>query len=209
MSGSANVSLSAFEQQLVTDAGFILTKNGIISKVYQLFGQLSAAWQAHSSIHQLPAEIIQSSPRISKGENYAGLPYVMLDYPRYFSKEHVFAIRTFFWWGHFFSITLQLKGQYKEQYGPSIADAIKTNQCNGAWINTGDEEWAHHFEPTNMKLVELTDADMLMNKEVIKLAYKLDLNQWDNAEEFLSAKFDEIVQMLKISYYFQDDERDL
>mgnify|MGYP006167986999 FL=1 len=35
MQDSANVSLSAFEQQLVADAEWILTKNRIIEKVYQ------------------------------------------------------------------------------------------------------------------------------------------------------------------------------
>ena len=51
---------------------------------------------------QLPVEFFDVSPKISRGEQYLGLPYVMLDYPRIFSKENVFAIRTFFWWGNYF-----------------------------------------------------------------------------------------------------------
>ena len=41
----------------------------------------------------LPAEMLFHSPKISKGENYKGLPYVMLDYPRCFGKTDIFAIR--------------------------------------------------------------------------------------------------------------------
>ncbi|MBK8087192.1 MAG: hypothetical protein IPK31_04125 [Chitinophagaceae bacterium] len=95
MTGSANVSLSAFEKQLVTDASWILTKNNIIQKLFVLFGELSETWQSNTVLQQLPSAINEIPPKISKGENYEGLPYVMLDYPRCFSKEDVFAIRTF------------------------------------------------------------------------------------------------------------------
>ena len=64
------------------------------------------------------------SPKISKGENYRGLPYVMLDYPRLFGREEVLAIRTFFWWGHGFSVTLHLKGGYRERISAGIATTL-------------------------------------------------------------------------------------
>jgi hypothetical protein len=200
MTGSANVSLSAFEKQLVTDANWILTKNGIIRKVYVLFGGLSEAWQSYTSLRQIPKDIKETAPKISKGENYEGLPYVMLDYPRCFSKEDVCAIRTFFWWGNFFSITLHLKGKYKTQHEQVIADAIRRGVLNDAWINVNDDEWVHHFEHTNMNRVQLTDADTIREKKLLKLAYKLELNQWDNAEELLKKVFDQYMQLLQVSY---------
>ncbi len=196
MTGSANVSLSAFEMQLVTDASWILTKNSIIQKVFVLFGELSKAWQMDAVLQQMPSAINEVPPKISKGENYEGLPYVMLDYPRCFSKEDVFAVRTFFWWGNFFSITLHLKGKYKVQFEQVIADAISNGELNNAWINYAEEEWVHHFENTNMNPVQLTDAVSLRNKKVLKLAYKLDLNNWDSAEEFLKKVFDQYMQIL-------------
>ena len=91
----AKVQLSAEEMRLVRDAAWILTKNSVMGKVVAMFGELSGGWK---------------EPKISKGENYKGLPWVMLDYPRVFGKEDVYAIRTFFLWGHAFSITLHLKG---------------------------------------------------------------------------------------------------
>ena len=68
----ANVKLSKNELSLVCDESFILTKNNIIHKVYQLFGALSETFKSelanlHNSIHQ---EIIQQSPKIYKGEQY-------------------------------------------------------------------------------------------------------------------------------------------
>ena len=111
---NTNVELSKNELELVTSSEVILTKNRIIEKVYLLFGSLSEEYrrllQAHSS--KLAPEVFQQSPKISRGEQYLGLPYVMLDYPRIFSKDDVFAIRSFFWWGNHFSIRLQLSGKY-------------------------------------------------------------------------------------------------
>ena len=69
MTGSANVSLSAFEKQLVTDAGWILTKNNIIQKVIVLFAELSKTWQSNTILQQFPYAIAAISPKISKGEN--------------------------------------------------------------------------------------------------------------------------------------------
>lgn len=196
MTGSANVSLSAFEKQLVTDASWILTKNSIIQKVFVLFGELSKVWQIDAVLQQMPSAINEVPPKISKGENYEGLPYVMLDYPRCFSKEDVFAIRTFFWWGNFFSITLHLKGKFKVQFQQPIAAAISNGELSSAWINYADEEWVHHFENTNMNPVQLTDAAAVSDKKVLKLAYKLDLNDWDSAEDFLKKVFDQYMRIL-------------
>src|SRR6187549_876336 len=100
--------LSEEELRIVSDPGIILTKNAIITKVYDLFGILAG----EQIQFQYPGEAGAIPPKISRGENYKGLPYVVLDYPRLFTSEHVFAIRTHFWWGNYFSVTLHLKGQF-------------------------------------------------------------------------------------------------
>lgn len=208
MQSSANVSLSAFEKELVTNANWILTKNGIIQKVFILFGLLSEAYQAHASLRQMPEEVLKTSPKISRGENYEGLPYVMLDYPRCFSREDVFAIRTFFWWGNYFSITLHLKGKYKLQYEASVTDAINKNNLNNAWINITEDEWMHHLNSNNMKIAEPDDAKKITSRNLLKLTYKLDLKDWDVADEFLLKSFDKYLQVL-INYYSPNDETGL
>ncbi len=196
MQPSANVSLSAFEKQLVADPEWILTKNRIIEKVFVLFGSLSEAYSLHGSLHQLPVTVTATAPKISKGENYKGLPYVMLDYPRCFSKEDVFAVRTFFWWGHFFSITLHLKGIYLKQYQSAIQHAINNKQLTGAWLNITDDEWEHHFEQTHMQSAEA--ATIAAEAGIIKLAYKIELSRWDDAELYLCNAFDELMQTITV-----------
>ncbi|MEI9808974.1 MAG: hypothetical protein WDO16_14545 [Bacteroidota bacterium] len=82
----------------------------------------------------LPPEVIKISPKISKGENYKGLPYLVLDYPRYFEKDNHFAVRSMFWWGNFFSSTLHLSGIYKKKYTSAIEASFTQLQENDFFI---------------------------------------------------------------------------
>src|SRR3989337_3789488 len=125
---TAKIRLSPEEAALVIRADWILTKNSIIQKTKQLLASLQTE-QQHlllSSSSLFPEEIINSSPKISKGENYKGLPYLVLDYPRYFNKEDAFAIRILFWWGNFFSGTLHLSGIYKKKYEEKIIRSFES-----------------------------------------------------------------------------------
>jgi len=184
-----NVKLSKEEMTLVTDAGFILTKNRIIQKVYDLFGEVSQAFTATNTA--LPPEVLAIHPKIAKGENYQGLPWVMLDYPRRFSATDVFAVRCFFWWGHFFSITLQLQGKYQHQYAPLLQKNLPITEW---WVGTGSDAWQHHFDDGNYS--NGSSATDLIRLPFIKLAKKIPLSEWDNAFEFYTVQFAEITRAL-------------
>lgn len=149
----AKLGLSEEERRLVTDPGLILTKNAIIAKVYDLFGGLAARQQSLP----LPEDARIAMPKISRGENYHGLPYVMLDYPRLFTSEHVLAIRTHFWWGHYFSVTLHLKGRYREKYAGRCLDAFMELSGNGYMLACTDDEWEHRVsEPWYLPLARMS-----------------------------------------------------
>jgi hypothetical protein len=185
-----NVKLSIEELALVTNAELILTKNRIIQKVYELFGELSEEYKLRSSTFD--ETILSIPPKISKGENYLGLPWVMLDYPRKFSKTDVLAVRTFFWWGNFFSITLQLQGNYHQRF----SNAVQTKLIKDDWWVCSDssDAWQHHFDPAYY--IPFTSAAQLDKLPFIKLAKKIPLQQWDNSFRFLSNTYTEIAEAL-------------
>lgn len=199
---NANVKLSTAELLLVCDEQFILTKNSIINKVYQLFGVLSENFLAKTKSHEhiIPAEALKLYPKIYKGENYNGLPYVTLDYPRYFSKEIMFAIRCFFWWGNFFSITLHLAGEHAKNFISSAAVGL---QKNNWYVCVNEKQWEHHFNSDNYVLAN-DDAVIQLNKKLkeeipfLKIAKKIPLQQWDEAYDFFTSNFDEIFSLLSI-----------
>lgn len=181
----AKIRLSAKEMELVTNADWILTKNAIIQKTKGLLEILLQRQQEILESYRttLPIEVVSTTPKISKGENYRGLPYLVLDHPRYFNKENIFAIRTMFWWGHFFSSTLHLSGQYKQQAEERIINAYPT--LNSGSISINDDEWEHHFDRENYVPVrELDEAgfsEQVRQKKFLKLAYAVPLHQWDDA----------------------------
>jgi hypothetical protein len=61
--------------------------------------------------HLLPTGSLTQGGKISKGENLKGLPYLVLDYPRYKQDKELILFRTMFWWGNYFSVTLHLQGE--------------------------------------------------------------------------------------------------
>ena len=201
---TTKIRLSPEEGALVISADWILTKNSVIQKTIQLLASLQTQQEILLLTYKgiLPGEIINSSSKISKGENYKGLPYLVLDYPRYFNKEDTFAIRMFFWWGNFFSGTLHLSGIYKRMYEEKIIQSFETLKTEGFSICINEDQWEHHFEITNyLPLHSLTSyqfEEMINRKPFIKLSKKISLEQWNSAEKKLLEIFSHII--ITLSY---------
>lgn len=199
----AKIRLSATELELVTNADWILTKNAILQKVKNILEVLQAEQQEYLAKEEInfPAEFIASLPKISKGENYKGLPYLVLDHPRYFDKENVFAIRTLFWWGNFFSITLHLSGRCKELFQHQLINAYSLFADTDFFLCISDDQWEHHFEKDNYKLVkEITSREfeqLISNKSFVKLAQKYPLQLWDEIPHRLFTEFRKTMEIVK------------
>jgi hypothetical protein len=191
----AKITLSPTERQLVTDAGWILTKNAVIGKVYDLFGGLSDDYTLLLEKHGIPAEDTgPRSPKISKGEQYEGLPWVMLDHPRNFSGSNAFAIRSFFWWGHFCSITWHLAGTYLEKYAGRVQEYLADNP--GEWlVCTGEDAWEHHLRnsrPPAEAMIQWNEMSFL------RISKKISLDEWDMLPEFFCNSYEEILRMIHL-----------
>jgi hypothetical protein len=190
-----NLRLSPTEMDLVTDREWILTKNGIMSKVQLLLAQVSSEQQEHLKQMQayFPSEIITSTPKISKGENYNGLPYMILDYPRVFDKENIFTIRSLFWWGNFFSITLQLSGTYKQLFTEKIIKSLNYWKENGFSYCINTDPWRHDFDPDNYKAPHPGFEVYLSKQPFIKLAKIFSINDWEKIPASLLEGFRQIL----------------
>lgn len=184
---SANLQLSPEEMRLVSDPGWILTKNSIVGKAVGLLAGLAEAYRevwalggvAGGGVHAGAAAgaagaagavgsagavggaaagaaagtaggaagriagVEPGDPKVSRGENYRGLPWVMLDFPRVFGRADVFAIRTMFWWGHGFNITLHLKGTFQTLYLPVIRERRVALGAAGFHVGVHPDEWRH------------------------------------------------------------------
>ena len=203
MNDFSKLTLSDEEQQLVNNSDWILTKRVIIDKVYLLLGNLSVSQKAiiENEKNGLPLPVIRSTPKISKGESYRQLPYVLLDYPRCFDGENTFAIRTLFWWGNFFSMTLHLSGTYKQLLEEHICKNKNLLDRHHFYLCIHESPWHHHFENDNYIATEqLAQKEMeviIRQKHFIKLAVKIPFDKWKEIPGLLEKSFIDILELLK------------
>lgn len=200
---AAKVTLSPKELELVNNADWILTKNHIIQKVNDLLSSLANGYRAEYLQYPVLAvsPAFEIPPKISKGEQYQQLPYLMLDFPRYFTDTDIFAIRTFFWWGNHCSIHLILKGKFLAEYGPSIDRYFQLYGKYGVetkdwFIGIGKDPWEHHFEKDNYSAIQDWNGYSVTMLPFLKLAKKIPLVEWDDIEFFMMNHFKKMMTIV-------------
>lgn len=188
------IHLSKQEYEMMIDPGFILTKNEVMKKMRTYLEELQVYQQAFlEKQHPFPDEVMQVTPKISRGENYLGLPWLVLDNPRYFGQMHICAIRTMFWWGNFFSTTLHLNGKFKDQFQDKIISNYTTLGKTGFSVCVSENEWQHHFEESNYRLIsDMRPAEFteqLAKRNFLKIAVKLPLTRMEESDEKLIEQY--------------------
>ncbi|WP_295121953.1 hypothetical protein [uncultured Chitinophaga sp.] len=186
MKGLHDFALTPEEYSIASDAGWIYHKLRITEKVYGLFGRLHEILAAHplTAMFPFPGNCLAQGAKISKGERYRDLPYVILDYPRYFSNDNIFAIRTLFWWGQFFSITLHISGDEKIKYEKRLLQAREALAAEGFHVCVNNNPWEHNFEEDNYLPVAGLDVQVwennILGRPFVKFAKRYELDVWEN-----------------------------
>ncbi len=198
----ANLKLSEEELALAANAAVMLMKNAVIEKVNLLFGRLSVAQPGVlQPLHRELEAALEVPAKISRGESYRALPYLVLDYPRYFRPHDVMAIRTMFWWGNFFSVTLHLKGNYREQFSDRILQRRQQIGEMGFHACIAPEEWEHHFGEDNYLPVDLIEEDEWLElyraRLFTKLSKQVTIGPLEMVEQQLMSVYSEIAEILR------------
>lgn len=178
----AKIQFSDAEIELLANAELILTKNKALEKIKGLLEDIiERQMNFIESKDLLQKDLFKIPAKISKGENYLGLPYLILDYPRNFYLDNIFAIRTMFWWGNFFSSTLHISGEY-------ISDKYHLEQQyqllveHNYFIGISEDPWQHHFNASNYKQIkDLGEKEfiaILHELPQIKIAARWSLTDW-------------------------------
>jgi hypothetical protein len=113
---------------------------------------------------------------------------------------YIFTIRTMFWWGNFFSITLHLSGKYKETFETVIQKNIQSLAEHDFNICINEEEWQHHFKTDNYMPVNKFTQDEINNitrRHFIKVAIKFPLEKWDTMPSLLEKSFLDLLQVIR------------
>ncbi|WKK84798.1 hypothetical protein QYS48_22215 [Marivirga arenosa] len=175
------------ELDLASDPTILLIKYRMMEKVWDYLEEIHKEFRTHLkkiSTH-IPKEINLNHGKISKGENYKRLPYSILDYPAYFSKEDIFAYRTMFYWGNFFSSTFHLQGDYLNKFGDLFIDHFKSDESTYFCINR--KPWDYHYEKSNyvkFHTLSLTEiSDHIDETGFIKISKKFPVEEMPERKE--------------------------
>lgn len=209
----AKLHFSPQEMSLIVNADWILTKNDILKRISLLMGSLNVKQKEiiHSLAESLHDEITTTTPKISQGENYKGLPYLVLDYPRLFIKNNIFAIRTLFWWGKHISTTLHLSGKWQQLYSEKILKHYDRLASEHYLTATGDDEWVHHVTENNYKLLaDLSKIELegiLDSKKFFKLVLFAPIHNLNHAVDVWEQQFLSVINIFQNDFSLKNDQK--
>ncbi|HOS49302.1 MAG TPA: hypothetical protein PLG57_11725 [Bacteroidia bacterium] len=119
--------------------------------------------------------LLKSAAKTTRGNNFLGYPWTIIDFPRKFESEGFMALRILCLRGHCFSITLHLSGETFKYYADRILsrkDEIPSNY----FISTNADEWMHIIDEKNYRNMNNPDIDFekeLETTSYLKIAHKI------------------------------------
>ena len=186
---ASKIRLSAEELELMRNSHWILTKNRAIEKLVLGMAELSV-WMK-GMLAEVPQVICQNAPKISRGEKYEGLPYLVLDYPRNFSRENILAIRTFFWWGKHCSVTLHCRGEYLD----TVKSRLSGLTGIGYRISFEGDEWVHDL--TAIPHQPFTGQFIPSHAEFLRIGRTCEIDDWGIMEKELQQGFLDLAGLIR------------
>lgn len=186
----SKLKFSKQELDVLQDSNFFLVKHQATLGIQNLLGELCQSLETVEKNEATPVSgLNEKSGKIFRGENYRLLPYVVLDYPRYFSKDSIFAFRSMFWWGNGFSFTLHLQGKAFHKLCSTIEHNLKLLVNLGVFVCVNKESpWEYHYAEENYQPLEewlkKNESVNLKQKEFVKFSRRLDLENYSQVTEF-------------------------
>ncbi len=174
---------------IINDQDYLIHKRAVLSKISQILSEVEVTIKNSPVIRSplLPQDALTMSGKISRGENYKGLPYVVLDFPRYSNGEKVFLYRTMFWWGHYFICLL-----ISQNCGHQIK---KSRRVNDLLLNTGSTPWNYDLSDSCWK--ELEDSQTTNSKlPFICIGKRIDFNDFNLLSDISLTTFDTALSFL-------------
>ncbi len=134
---------SAEEFDALADTRFFALKGTATTRIRSSFAALREALRPEvAGDGWLCAGAVDvTAGQLTGGEDYRGLPYVVLDFPRHFSREEFLAMRTLFWWGHYVVYALILKGPWLSQVRDRLATALPALEAAGVEATLAADPW--------------------------------------------------------------------
>jgi hypothetical protein len=174
------VNISDDEFLILQDTDFLLQKQKISKSIVSTLSETEQALKSSLDNHSFdfPLGTKVQGGKISKGENYRELPFFILDYPRLFTRQSIFAFRVMVWWGHEISLTIHLSGTALDTYQDLLKQNISLLTAPH-YLCVGNSPWEYHFETDNYQSITQLDSDArnkALSKGFVKISRKYELS---------------------------------
>lgn len=183
------IELNTQEIDYLQDRDFLLSKRRITDKLIALLEEVRANLRKEFQAAPLDLEEAMDVKigKISKGENYRGLPYLVLDFPKLMEQEQILALRTMFWWGHTFSCTLHVQGDIWEKYKENVFAQSHLLEGQAVYVCVHENPWEYHFGSDNYRLWEelVDEKEILLQKYFLKLSRQCPLDSYPALSHFV------------------------
>lgn len=187
-----DLTLTRDELDLALDTQVFYVKDQVLRKIHGLLEQTARDLSALNAT--LPSGVQAGTPKISRGENYRLMPYLVLDFPRYAQGDNLYLFRTMFWWGHYFNSSLIISGKPLNQ---TRTRAVQ--QCRSlSWRDdllfcVAPTPWHHDAGPDNLRSFASLGAEALderlQKQEFVKLSRILPLDRSGHLPQFSVESF--------------------
>jgi len=199
MAQVTKIRFSDDEMDLLSRSDFFLLKHSAMEKVMQLFAELQEELKAVAVPH-LDVHPLTEAAKIFRGDNYRKLPYVVLDYPKHFTADSIFAFRTMLWWGNEFSFTMHLYGHSLDHFRKNIVKNVGQLSQKQFFFCVNSKQWEYHFEDNNYIPLDKFLGDRkteITEKNFIKLSRRLPVDQYENVVEYGKETFELLMNLLR------------
>lgn len=188
------------ELEVLSNRDFLKIKASVMEKAVAYLAEIER--ELHAKIGEtdfpFPKNTFLKAGKISKGEQYRLLPYVILDYPRLFSKKEVFAFRSMIWWGHHYSCTLHLSGPSLQWFGNSLKEKLQTEE--NVYFCVNSHPWDYHYGEENYLPVQTIDPQKIVHQieqhGFVKISKFIPVYEWNDYKSFTLESFARFLRYL-------------
>ncbi len=189
------------ELEVASDTNFFDVKRELTSKIVTTLERYGEKLLEEIIAPVLKKQGIQRiGIKVSKGENFKGYPYVVLDCPRLFSTDTEVICRTIFRWGHGWSLHFTVQGKIFERVSSSLS-GFSSSLSNDWLLYTGENIWEQDvdsvlFVPTH-SMPETALSHTIKQQKFYKIATQINLSNAVEWPPFSTQSYQNLFDLLK------------
>ncbi len=186
MDPKVTINASDEMRALLSDARIFHLKRAFAGEISRVWLSLCEQLQEEESFQRFhfPRGVDHKVPRIRKGENFHGLPWVLCDFPALFARGSVFALRNFFWWGKGFLFILHLSGASLDEFRELLEEKLQENLPDNYRISRMGSEWEYDPERITLEKASALPANAIEEASFLKVMAFLPADALDSFPPF-------------------------